>query len=643
MKIYRRWKNCKHTLFFAVDRLLFLVNHVKRIITIICARSRDTDRRQREQSSPLHPDAPTLGARERTFGRVSVPPHQPRPTLSRVYSILTFIFRMTVAVATTLADLSYSVFSQLSMDDTPDAPPPMDEDPSSSFFPHVHYTTTPALHVQSTTNQYTLTPLHPPTTQYSEPPTLPDPHKPYSSSSSSDCYIPEDLLTWGGSVSPDTVNTHNLSLYNSPSIPTPSPRPTQTPETTHTEPTQAEIAHSVSVTLEDLSLVSTHQTHQAPPEYSQAYHDLCFPLTQIIPDPQPATYPQPALGADPSAVNDWSSITGATVGLEGWSGETLQQVYTDLTLSSQAFTASWTPSHTKVSDTWQPQTQLPPSVYSTQVPETLLSPTSREVAQQVEDAKVPQRRRRSTSRSPLSSTSGAPSPTSLRADLLAPRSPLATATAVAAAASPGSTRKESRFSKRRCLRWQRHYSLEKKEREEHHLLPLLGQKGDEGSEAWRGGGTGGSGGGGGGEWKKSWPQQQTHFTHGEVVGEQPMDSSSSPVRTLESGGRVSPRNKTSSPQAPLSPKRRQSPRHTSPPVDGKDEEADGGEAFEDDEEAHRVCVPPVFVRFLIVHRIHRRFISQDPTRPSCIQDLFKHKHWNQKSETEVKRGKEKGR
>ncbi|XP_042223880.1 leucine-rich repeat extensin-like protein 5, partial [Homarus americanus] len=254
-------------------------------------------------------------------------------------------------------------------------------------------------------------------------------------------------FSWEG-VSPDPALTPSLSLYGSPGLPAPSPRPTATPEATYSGYTQS-AAHSVSVTLADLSLAAPHMC-QAPPEYTRgSYEPPLYPsLAQLAGDDLPST-------------SDWSSIN---VGLEGWGTDPLQQAWpstSHATHGDPAPTWSWPPQAPGPQDPWVPHSQ----VCSLPQDPAALSPASREVAQGLPQGSAAPHGRRSASRSPLSPT-GAKLTPSPRGDL-PPRSPLAQP------ASPHDTRHADR------RRWRRRQQQQEENPRQQHTPRDESQDDDE--------------------------------------------------------------------------------------------------------------------------------------------------------------------
>nr|XP_045589727.1 mucin-5AC-like [Procambarus clarkii] len=356
---------------------------------------------------------------------------------------------MTVAVAATLTDLPLSLALLLGMDDVPDAPMrhprPPDAPPVTthdSATPSTSRQDTYALAEEITHDSYTLAALDAytlavPTTYTLAAPTsyslaapttytlaAPTTYTHAIPTTAHEAYTQVDFpkaahdtgldtypeggshgasFSWEG-VSPDPA----LSLYGSPGLPAPSPRPTPTPEATHSGHTQS-AAQSVSVTLADLTLAAPH-TCQAPPEYTSGYHDAPRGYLDTPPYRSSAS-PSLALlaGEDLPGSSDWSSISGATVGLEGWGADPLQHVWPS---------PSWPPQQ----DPWTLQVSAAGHPAA-------LSPASREVAQGLPQGAPTARR--SASRSPLSPPAPSPGGRSPLAPPLpspggrSPRSPLA--------------------------------------------------------------------------------------------------------------------------------------------------------------------------------------------------------------------------
>lgn len=449
---------------------------------------------------------------------------------------------MTVAVAASLTDLPLSLALFLGMDDTPDAPmrhphpppyTPRTTATATSHVPQMLHTLNTPTHSPRTTSD--------PLTQQTLPKTTFDTdishHQPSTSFESNP--VASDPLgsSWEG-VSPDPAHTSSLSLYGSPSLPVPSPHTSSAPAVT-TYPSHTEgISHSVSVTLAELTLASS-QSVQTQSDYSSAYTEPGYGPTAI---------PSLALlvGDDQQCSSDWSTISGATVGLEGWGVDPQPPVWptpvTNVTAPSDPeMTWVW-PSQSAESDNlWHLQA---PPVCSPPRGHAALSPASREVSLGFLHGNGAPHGRRSASRSPLS-PSGAASTPSPRGDL-PPRSPLAL---------PGSPQ-DTRSAATDRRRWRR------RQHQQQHDQQRSQQKGDE-EGVWWGCGSG-----------RRWSGQPRR-SHSLV----PMESAGG-ARPVESGA---PSPSKCSPPGDHTPHAAE--QHTS-----RDEGQDDDE--DDDTEPSRVCVPP---------------------------------------------------
>ncbi|XP_069980337.1 nascent polypeptide-associated complex subunit alpha, muscle-specific form-like [Penaeus vannamei] len=431
---------------------------------------------------------------------------------------------MTVAVAASLTDLPLSLALLLGMDDTTDAPmrhprPPL-APPTTVFAP---YTPPPAV-TTSYASLSTPKPTHESFAAQSQP------------TSTFDLFAagpaaPGASLSWEG-VSPDPALTPSLSLYGSPGIPGPSPRPTATPEATHSGHPHG----AASATAADIPFAAAPPT-RPPPPYARPAQDSYFSGAQDAPFTQ---FPD-----DEPGPSDWRSITGATVCLEGWEEGDLRQVWpaSSTPMASPGLGAS--------SDAWAwaPQSSVPQEPWPLPPPyELALSPASREVAQGLllQGASAP-RGRRSASRSPLSPTGAAPTP-SPRGDF-PPRSPLA----------PPASPRDARHAERR--RWRRREQpQEEQPRQE-------GQQEREEAREWRGRGSG---------WRRS--PRRPRCSHSLVH----MDRAGG-ARPVEAGGPSPPREGSPGHPAPESSGRQHTPHESS---------QDDDEDDDDEEHEAQVCVPP---------------------------------------------------
>nr|XP_027237482.1 serine/arginine repetitive matrix protein 1-like [Penaeus vannamei] len=122
---------------------------------------------------------------------------------------------------------------------------------------------------------------------------------------------PGASLSWEG-VSPDPALTPSLSLYGSPGIPGPSPRP-RPPRRPRTQATRTAPRVPRRPTAP-----SPPRRPRAPPR-ARPLRDSYFSGAQDAPFTQ---FPD-----DEPGPSDWRSITGATVCLEGWEEGDLRQVW----------------------------------------------------------------------------------------------------------------------------------------------------------------------------------------------------------------------------------------------------------------------------------------------------------------------------
>lgn len=328
---------------------------------------------------------------------------------------------MTVAVAASLTDLPHSLALFLGMDDAPDAPmrhhhpppyTPRTTTPPTSYVPQMLHTLTSPTHIPRTSND--------PLNQQFLPKTMFDTNIPPNQPSTSFqahpvASLPPSSSSWEG-VSSDPTFTSSFDLYGSPGFPIPSPHPAPVPMVTtylsHTE----RISHNVNVTLAELTLASS-QTVQTQSDYCSAYPEAEY---YSVSSPSLAQL----VGEDQQVSSDWSTISGATMGLEGWGGDPFPPwptLVTNVTAPSDpAATSMW---HTQPSEEDNVLYLQGSPVCSLHPEEAALSPTSKEVSQGFLHGNGAPHGRRSTSRSPLSPT-GAVSTPSPQGDI-PPSSPLA--------------------------------------------------------------------------------------------------------------------------------------------------------------------------------------------------------------------------